>query len=467
LVAQSNPHAVLDFKRFQAQECAAFISFQAQILKSKISSFQYVTTNYMHFCEQTQPDLNKDLDFVSYTIYPVGGIDAGYGDQGFRTGNSHRIGFANDYYKNITGNTGVFEVQPGQVNWGPKYNPLPQPGAVRMWIWHIVAGGNKFVCSYRFRQPLYGVEQYHHGIMKPDGVTLSQGGKEYLQVINELKKVREVSNASAREPQRLTERKIAVLFNMDNYWETNNQKQTVQWSYDKHFYKYYDVLKKLGAPVSFIQEDADFTKYPFLLAPAYQLLDSTLVARWTKYVEAGGNLILTCRTGQKDRNAHLWESNYAAPIINLIGAEVLNYDVLPENYKAQISFNKKNYSWNNWGDILELRRGNTEVLSYYTDQFYKDKPAVITRKLGKGSVTYIGVDSDEGELEFDVLKEVYTRANVSTEAYPEGLIVEWRDGLWYAINYATRPVEVKLPEKAQIIIGTAILKQTEVLIWKE
>jgi len=466
LIAQSNPHAVLDFKRFQAQECASFISMQAEILRKFITTKQYVTTNYIHFCDQTQPDLNKDLDFVSYTIYPVGGLDEGYGEQGFRTGNSCRIGFANDYFRNITGNTGVFEIQPGQVNWGPKYNPLLYPGAVRMWIWHIIAGGNKFVCSYRFRQPLYGVEQYHHGIMLPDGITPSQGGKEYLQVMEELKKVRKLSDEKAATPDKLIKRNTAVLFNMDNHWETNNQRQTAQWSYEKHFYKYYDVFKKMGLPVSFIQEDANFSHYPFLIAPAYQLLDSALVKRWEKYVTEGGNLILTCRTGQKDRNAHLWEGKYSAPITDLIGANVKNYDALPDHYKALVSFKNKNYEWNNWGDILEAHK-NTEVLAAYANQFYKDQAAIVSKKIGKGSITYIGVDTDEGILELDVLREIYLKAGISTESYPEGLIVEWRSGLWYAVNYSTNEVELKLPLNSTIIIGNKLLKQTDVLIWKE
>ena len=28
------------------------------------------------------------------------------------------------------------------------YNPQPLPGAVRMWVYHVFAGGGKFVCNY-------------------------------------------------------------------------------------------------------------------------------------------------------------------------------------------------------------------------------------------------------------------------------------------------------------------------------
>lgn len=65
----------------------------------------------------------------------------------------------------------MMELQPGQVNWGI-FNPQTMPGTVRMWIYHVTAGGNKFVCNYRFREPLSGGEQYHYGIMKTGKLVL-------------------------------------------------------------------------------------------------------------------------------------------------------------------------------------------------------------------------------------------------------------------------------------------------------
>lgn len=48
------------------------------------------------------------------------------------------LGFSNDQFRNRVGKTfGVMELQPGQVNWGV-YNPQPLPGAVRMWVYHVL-----------------------------------------------------------------------------------------------------------------------------------------------------------------------------------------------------------------------------------------------------------------------------------------------------------------------------------------
>ena len=89
--------------------------------------------------------------------------------------------------------------------------------------------------------------------------------------------------------------------------------------------------------------------------PAYQLVDDSLILKLTKYVNEGGNLILTVRTGQKDRNGHLFEDKWAEKIWPLIGAKIKMYDVLPDDIYAEVLMNDVKYQWNNWADILESR----------------------------------------------------------------------------------------------------------------
>lgn len=464
LVQQANPHAILDFKRYTADAAADFVVWQQTLLKKHIPARQWVTTNLMADYSIVDPLRFKELDFVTYTKYLVAGWDMGYGDQGFRMGGSTGIGFANDWFRTINGTTGVMELQPGQVNWGV-YNPQTMPGAVRMWIYHAFAGGNKFVCNYRFRQPLSGGEQYHYGIMQTDGESVSTSGKEYVQVTQEIKTLRKEYDPQAVMPETYTARKTAILYNPDNRWETENQPQSKDWSYIQHLHRYYKVLQSFVAPVDVIDESHDFSAYPFLIAPAYQLLDKELIARWKKYAEEGGNLILSCRTGQKDRNAHLWNEKFAAPIYELIGAEGLFFDMLPDEVTGKVQFGNSTYRWHTWADIV-TPTDKAEVWATYGDQFYKGKAAVIHTKLGKGTVTYIGPDTNDGSLEDAVLRKVYTQANVPVENLPEGVVLQWRHGFWIGMNYSSVPQTLSIPADAKIIIGQKTLAPAEVVIWK-
>jgi beta-galactosidase len=405
-----------------------------------------------------------NLDFVTYTKYLVAGYDKGVGKQGFRMGSPSSIGFANDFFRSINGTTGVMELQPGQVNWG-KFNSQPMPGVVRMWIWHAFAGGNKFVCNYRFKQPLYGGEQYHYGIISTDGVTPSTSGLEYIKVIKEVSSLRSVYDPNAKAPQAYQNRLAAVLYNPDNRWEEDNQPQTNQWDFMNHLMHYYGILKQCGAPVDVITEDKDFSKYPVMVAPSYQLLDAKLVDRWKDYVVNGGHLVLSSRTGQKDRNGKLWEMKWAEPIYNLIGASVSFYDLLPDSVMGEIKYGERKFKWNNWADILEPYAG-TRVWATYSDQYYAGKAAVVSRRLGKGSVTYIGPDTDNAALEEAVLRRVYQEAGIPISNLPEGVVLDWRDGFWVGVNYSESAFAVPIPASAKVLIGQRLLKPSDVVVWK-
>jgi beta-galactosidase len=384
--------------------------------------------------------------------------------KGYRIGNPESIAMSNDFFRPIAGIYGVMELQPGQVNWG-LVNSQPLPGAVHLWLWHVFAGGGKLACTYRYRAPLYGYEQYHYGIVGYDGVTPTPGGLEYQQFMKEVKLLRQHADPKASPPQEYRNRNTGILFNVENIWGMDQNRQTTQWNSMGHFTKYYKALKSLGAPVDFIRDTFDFSHYPVILAPAYQQLDKALVDKWTEYVRNGGNLVLTCRTGHKDREIHLWEARYAEPIYDLIGAEMEFYDLPASHDPDTVVMDGKKHAWDSWGDILKTRTG-TEIWATYAGDFYAGRPAVIFRRLGKGTVTYIGADSREGMLEKEALKKLYVLLKIQIADYPDGVMVEYRDGFGIGVNYSEKEYKMTLPQSAKILIGTETIKPAGVLVWK-
>jgi len=460
----ANPHAILDFKRFTSDTQAAFLDVQAETLRPLISTKQFITTNYLGWSPQEEIRKAKKLDFPSYTIYPNGG-SANLGENGFRIGDNRAMSFAPDFQRSFKGVTGVMELQPGQVNWGSP-NSLLMPGTLRMWLYHSFASGCSFACSYRYRQINYGAEQYHGGIMKLDGVTLSQGGKEYEQTMREMKELRKAYNPKAVYPAKLEARKTALLWNYDNFWSLERQKQTNEWDTRHFFQNYLETAKSFGAPTDIIYENDDLSSYKVVIAPAYEMVDSALVQKWMNYVKQGGNLVLTMRTGVKNRWGHLFNSGWAGPIYPLIDATISDFDQLLPTMKGNIESRSKSYSWNMWADIITANKPENET-AHYSDQFYKGKAAVVKNKIGKGTVTYIGVSTVDGQLERDVLQQVYKQAGATTENYPEGVYVQWRDGYWIAVNYTSKEYTLDLPANAGIITGEKILKSPGVTVWKE
>ncbi|HWV67575.1 beta-galactosidase, partial [Chitinophaga sp.] len=365
----------------------------------------------------------------------------------------------------VGGVSGVMEIQPGPVNWG-SYNPLLLPGTVRMWLYHTFAAGGKLASSYRFRQINYSAEQYHAGIMQTDGVTPSPGGVEYMQFMEEIKSLRKQYKPGTRIPEKLAARSTAILWNLENYWTIDRQKQTLQWDTWNYPVKFLEIAKSFGAPVDVIPETADLSKYKFVIVPAYEMVDSALIKKWQDYVAKGGHLIITCRTATKDRMGHFWETGWASPLSGLIGARVKATDMLPNSAKGDILMKSTHYSWNNWADLLTPDK-NTASLAVYDNQFYSGEAAVVKHKIGNGSVTYIGVDTDDSKLESDILQEIYTGAGATIEHYPPGVYVYWRDGFYVAVNYSSDSYEIKMSAGANILIGRKILEPGGVLVWNE
>ena len=458
-----NLYQRLDHGRFCDHETASFLDEQALTIRKYADKDQWITTNYIPMYDVRYIGNSKELDFITYTRYMVYGEHLGIGKKGYRVGEYSRIAMANDFFRPLSPLYGVMELQPGQVNWGTINSQL-LPGAVRLWLWHVFAGGSKFTCTYRFRAPIYGYEQYHYGIVGPDGVTPTPGGLEYKKFIDEIKLLREKYSSDA-VPEEYLKRKTAILYDPDNTVAINQNKQTTEWDTEKHVLKYYNALKSFSAPVDFIRDSTDFSAYPFIVVPAYQQMSLQLIDKLTAYVTNGGNLVMSCRTGHQNEKGHLWEAKHAEPIYELIGAEIEFYDLPRPHSVDSVKMNNNKYAWTSWGDILKPANG-TETMAVYEGDFYAEKPSVTFHKKGKGTVTYVGVDSKEGELEYDVMQKIYKRLNFEIESYPKGIIVEYRDGFGIALNYSDKNYESKIPIGSEIVIGEKELAPAGVCIWK-
>jgi beta-galactosidase len=195
-------------------------------------------------------------------------------------------------------------------------------------------------------------------------------------------------------------------------------------------------------------------------------MDESLVAKLKAYVEAGGRLLLTCRTGQKDKSGRLPELPWAGRIRPLVGAEVEFFDVLTAAGNGRIERHGVFYDWNVWADVLTADP-ETKVEAVYADQFYAGRAAAVSRPLGRGRVTYVGVETRDGALEREIVRAMYTEAGAAIEDLPAGVYIEWRDGFFTAVNYSSTPAAFKPPAGSEILIGELPLRPAGVLVWRE
>ena len=182
-------------------------------------------------------------------------------------------------------------------------------------------------------------------------------------------------------------------------------------------------------------------------------------------IEAGGHLILSCRTGQKDAEGHFFEARIGSLIADLTGADLEFFDMLLADGIASVKADSRAYPWNVWGEVLAPRAG-TEVRAAYADQFYAGKAAAVSRSVGKGTVTYIAVETKDGALERRLVRSVYERAGVAVEDLPRGVYLEWRDGFTVGVNYSNTPITLSVPAAGRVLVGSNPLAPGQALVWK-
>jgi beta-galactosidase len=152
----------------------------------------------------------------------------------------------------------------------------------------------------------------------------------------------------------------------------------------------------------------------------------------------------------KDTYNALWPQRQPGPLVSLLGARVEQFYALdqPVSLSGEIGSGHATI----WAETLESLAPDTHVLMTYgvDEGWLSGKPAMLTRRVGKGTITYIGAWLDP-----TLMREVTDRLLSDSAIKPiiPGLPAEIevceRDGagktIWIIINHARTPQTVHLP----------------------
>ena len=108
---------------------------------------------------------------------------------------------------------------------------------------------------------------------------------------------------------------------------------------------------------------------------------------------------------------------------------------------------------------------DSKVWTSYVDEFYEGKRTITTRKLGKGTVTYVGIGSNDGLLEKNILQKLYGELQIPIMDLPYGVTIEYRNGMGIVLNYGDKPYDFILPKNAEILIGSTKIPTAGVLVF--
>ncbi|HVT87373.1 MAG TPA: beta-galactosidase [Tepidisphaeraceae bacterium] len=458
----ANPHHHLDGQRFWSWAFADYNKLQADILKPHIGN-RFITTNFMHLHPSCDPgDMENDLTLYSWDTYPVTGWEKNPKDEAYRVADPSSVSMLHDLMASYHDRWALMEIQPGQVNWSG-VPVLVHPGAVRLWLWTAIAHGAEFITVYRFRQPRFGIELFHHALVGTDGVTPSPGGREFVQVIDEVKRLK----APAAEPLAKSDSPSAgLLLDFDQLWYFNTLPQARRWDQKQWLTQWYQAIARLGLRVQIVHPNKPWPKdLSMVVAPGVQMVNDKLIKQFDDYAAGGGNLVLTCRTGLMDRHGQLFEGPVGKPILPLIGGTIEAYDGLPADTFGQVDLDGTKHKWGVWGDLL-YAEPSSKVLAKYADQFYAGAAAALHRKHGKGTVSYCGVYAEPSFTDA-FLEKVAALTRTPVMKLPNRVQVIKRGKHWIALNYQLVPFDAPATKGAKFLVGSRKVDPVGVSVWEE
>lgn len=453
--ADRHPSKLLDYYRFASDSVVSYNRLEADVLRD-VNDEWFVTHNFMSHDGLNAYAVGEDLNFASWDSYPTGHVQVGRDDVSaaeFRAGDPDNLGLDHDLYRNAAdGAHWVMEQQPGDINW-PPYSPQPADGAMRLWAHYASAHGADVVSYFRWRRCLMGQEQYHAGLLKADG-SPDAGYRDADAAASEL--------AALSGDESGVDAPVAVVHDYDALWALGEEPMTPDFDYWRHVETYYAALRERGVAVDIVPPDADLSGYDAVVAPTLYLVDDERAVTFEAYVEAGGDLLVTMRSGVKDAYNKLHDVARPGPLADVVGARVDQHESVPQELESDVVYDGERYDcrvWNEW-----LAPEDAETVGRYADGRADGRPAVVRNDVGDGSTMYVGT-WPSADLAGALIESLLDRAGVSaTDPLPEGVRLARRDGLTWVANFNEQTLSVDAPADASWVVGDGALGAFDVAV---
>jgi beta-galactosidase len=373
-----NPGLALDYYRFQSDAYVDFQSEQIRVVR-ELCPDHLVMHNFMGFYydQINYFDLAKEIDLVALNTYQRTQFTPYHGKE-----HSALIGDTMRGLKNQ--NYWMTEQQGGPGGWDI-VGVAPRPGELRLWSYQSIAHGADAIIFFRWRTALFGTEQYWHGILDHHGAP----NRRYQEV---KKMGSELQIAGEKIIGTKVQAPVGMLLSYDSRFAFQIQMNHPDFEYSQHFLDLYRELYNAHLPVDIPSPESDFSPYPLLILPALHVIDAILVEKLTDYVQEGGVILVTPRSGVKDEHNLVVDKPLPGELADVCGVEVEEYVSLMFDFKNEIRFDGKgsrSYPVHTWCDILSP--STSEVIARYTQDYYAGRPAITLNEFGKGKAIYVGV----------------------------------------------------------------------------
>lgn len=379
-----NPSLLLDYRRFQSESVVHFQRIQVEEIRKR-SEGQWITHNtWAAPLPLDLAALYQELDFASIDYYPASSPDKA-------ASNPYSGALLLDLIRGIKGkNFWVMEQYGGPPgSWMPMW-PSPYPGFIRAFAWQSISRGADGVVFFRWRSGVAGAEQFWHGLIDHGNVP----GRR----LAEFRRFAEEAGAlSDRLSGSRVVNEAAILYDFDSHTALQLQPQVEGFDYYEHMKVVHRSLQKLGIGADILHTpDQIDSRYKLLVIPSLFVTGEVAAAKIRDFVEQGGTVVATPRTGVKQTNNQCHMLQLPGPLADLFGVRVAEYDPVGTIMHTIRDESGNRFACDLWNDLLET--SSAEPIAWHAESFYKGTPAVTRNRLGSGQAYYVGTFPEEAYL---------------------------------------------------------------------
>lgn len=436
-----NPPARLDWLRFVSEAWRDFQAVQIAALRPTLGPDKIITTNYVAKYDNFDFSVPaQDLDVVGWDQYhEQARLDPA------------ESAMLNDMYRGFLGrNPWILEATPQNIVYTDR-NFTPPKGQLRAQIWQAVAHGADSYSFWLWQTPKGGNEVLHGALVdtarrpKLTFDEIAQTGGEVARAWPGLRGGTPVADT-------------AILHDYPNRWAIYREPLTVDYDPWAVFVRFHRAFGPATGGIDVLREARDLARYRMVVAPVLPMVDDAAIRTLDAYVQGGGHLVLGPRAGSRDD--HLAAREPAA-FDRLLGARADMGEVL--SAATALGGPLGPASATIWAERLKEEAPGLEVLLRYaaSDGWLDGAPAVVSRSVGRGRVTYVGALLDDAGLA-KVARWAAERAGAKPlwPGMPAGVEVSARRNqgrtTYVAINWADAPARVALPKPMRNLLAGGV-----------
>lgn len=428
-----------EFEKFQRSLVTEFLSWQAEIVNEYRREDQFITHNldfdWRGYSYGVQSSVNH---FHVSKCLTIAGADIYHPTQDDLTG--AEIAFGGDLIRSLKqDNYLILETEAqGYPGW------TPYKGQLRLQAFSHIASGANSVMYWHWHSIHNSFETYWKGLLSHDFQENDAYreacviGREFSEIgshLVNLKKKNEVAVLVSNEALTALKWFGIEATAAENGDTTYND--VVRWVYD--------VLYRMNVECDFVwPESENFSQYKMIVVPALYAAPDALLERLNRYVEEGGTLVATFKTGFA--NEYVKVSHEVQPHIlkDCLGIKYHQF-TFPRNVKLSGTLADTGAD-NEVKTFMELLvPEGAEVLASYDHYNWKDYAAVTKNHYGKGTAVYLGCRMADRVLE-SLFESLLTESGMEVVKEKFPVIVrkgvnEAGNTVWFYLNYSAEERE--------------------------